>query len=83
MNERLLKPDLAILFEGERKLESAETTHKHEQNKELMEKCRTSHEMLADKFGWKRMKVEKEIEDTAKNLWNIVSKYLNEIQYGN
>lgn len=80
-NSKLLEPDLAILFEGRRKLESIESGHKHEQNTELTEKCRVVHEMLAEKFGWKRMHVEEKIEDTAKNLWDIVFNYLKENNY--
>lgn len=80
-NSKLLEPDLSILFEGRRKLESIESGHKHEQNAELTEKCRLVHEQLAEKFGWRRMHVEEKIEDTASNLWDIVFNYLKENNY--
>lgn len=80
-NSKLLKPDLSILFEGRRKLNSIESQHKHEQNFDLTEKCRFVHENLAEKFAWKKMTVEENIDDTAKNLWEIVFNYLKEHNY--
>jgi dTMP kinase len=80
-NENLLKEDLAVLFTGERKLSSIEEVHKHEQNSELIERCRQVHLDLSDRFNWKKMKVEDEIEDTAKNLFEIVFNYLTENNY--
>jgi dTMP kinase len=81
VNDKLLKSDLAILFEGDRKLKSVEKGHKHEENTELIERCRLVHEKLAERFGWQKMKVEEKIDDTASNLWKIVENYLKNNNY--
>ena len=72
LNQHLLKEDIAILFEGVRDVRAKETGHVHEQNDELVEKCRNVHEELAERYGWRIMKVEKEIADTADKLQNMV-----------
>ena len=75
-NKYLINPDLAILFEGKRMLSAKEKIHIHEQNDELMEKCREVHVHLAEKFGWVRMLIEGTINNSAKKLWSIVEIFL-------
>ena len=76
-NEYLIKPDLAVLFEGTRMLNSKETGHIHEQNDELSEKCKQVHSYLADKWGWKKVEVQEDKNETEKLLWKVVDKFLN------
>ncbi|MBD3360756.1 hypothetical protein GF366_03065 [Candidatus Peregrinibacteria bacterium] len=79
INSKVLKEDLAILMEGKRQMDAVEEKHVHEQNKELIEKCEKIHSHLAEKYDWKRVKVQKKIEGTAENLWKIVKKSLVDV----
>ncbi len=72
LNSHLLKEDVSILFEGVRDKGAKEDVHVHEQNDELVERCKLKHEQLAERYKWRRLKVEERIEDTAENLWNMV-----------
>lgn len=76
MNKHLLKEDFAILFEGTRDVSAREDGHVHEQNDELMEKCRGVFSELADRHGWKKLKVREKVEDTAEALWEMVRTFL-------
>lgn len=71
-NKYLLKEDFAIMLEGKRDLRAQEKNHVHEQNDLLVEKCTRVHEELAEEFGWKKVKVQGRIEDTAENMWEVV-----------
>jgi dTMP kinase len=77
-NKNLLKEDLAIIIKGERDLDAREATHVHEQNDELIEKCKHVHFELAEKYGWKSVQLQPEIPDTAKLVWNIVDDFLQD-----
>lgn len=76
-NKYLLKEDFAIMLEGKRDLRAQEKNHVHEQNDRLVEKCTRVHEELAEEFGWKKVKVQKKIEDTAEDMWMTISKFLD------
>lgn len=76
INSHVLKEDFSILIEGERSLISIEKQHVHEQNVQLTKKCIKIHSELADKFGWKRVKIQPKVEDTAEILWSVVEKTL-------
>jgi len=76
VNSRLIKEDLAIMMEGTRTVSAKEETHVHEQNDELIRKCTEVHSRLADKYGWKRVILQKKIEDTAKLIWDMVDDFL-------
>lgn len=75
-NKFLLKEDFAILFEGKRDLRAQEKVHVHEQNLELVEKCRGHLEKLAEEYGWERLQVEEKIEDTAENVYKKIIAFL-------
>ena len=77
LNKFLLKEDLAILFEGQRFMQSQEDVHVHEQDDELMERCRLEHEKLAERHGWTKFKVEGGIEEVAEGLWGMVKEWLD------
>ncbi len=76
VNSRLVKEDLAIMMEGKRDTSAKEDVHVHEQNDDLILKCTEVHSQLADKYGWKRVVLQDEIEDTAKLIWDIVDDFL-------
>ncbi len=76
LNKFLLKEELAILFEGERKLAAKEENHVHEQDDELVERCAQVHRDLARKYGWERLIVRGKIENTANDLWEIVKRHI-------
>jgi thymidylate kinase len=76
VNEGLIKEDFAILMEGERVLTAKEKVHVHEQNEKLIKKCEKVHSNLADKYGWKRVQIQKEIHETAELIWKVVDDFL-------
>lgn len=77
INRHLLREDLAIYMSGQRHLEAREEKHIHEQDDKLAERCRRVHEELADKYGWKRVELQREISDTAGLMWETVEKFLH------
>jgi thymidylate kinase len=77
-NSHLLKSDFSIMIEGERVLKAREDVHVHEQNDELMKRCEKVHSDLADEYGWTRITLQKEKDDTAKLVWNAVDAFLKE-----
>lgn len=72
INKYLLKSDLSILFEGQRDSEAKEDAHVHEQDDDLVEKCREVHSRLADKYGWQRLQVQEKWDDTTELLWKMI-----------
>jgi len=52
INSHLLKPDIAILLDGERFTDGIEEGHKHESDNDLTEKVRQVHLKLAKEKGW-------------------------------
>lgn len=73
MNAHLLKPDLALLFQGDRFMEAQEKNHKHETDNDLTERVRKAHDELGKDFGWKPVKTNRTIEEIASDVWQIVS----------
>lgn len=76
INKNLIKEDLSIFIEGKRDLRAKESKHVHEQNEDLIKKCTEIHLKLADKYSWKRVKLQSTIESTAKLIWDIVDDFL-------
>lgn len=76
VNKFLLKEDFAIMMEGDRKLDAKEDGHIHEEDHDLVEKCMRVHDELADKYGWKRVRVHEDYDDTADLVWNAVDDFL-------
>lgn len=72
-NKFLMKEDLAILFQGKRDLSALESGHVHEENEELIEKCRVVLEELADKYAWKRLEVQENWDDTTDLLRSLLN----------
>ncbi|MFH1218699.1 MAG: hypothetical protein V1679_02560 [Candidatus Peregrinibacteria bacterium] len=76
INSKVLPEDLVIWIEGKRNIEAKEDVHVHEQNDELMEKCKEVHGHLARKYGWKKVKLQEKVEDTAELIWKTVLDFL-------
>jgi dTMP kinase len=76
LNTHLIKEDLSILIEGNRDLRARETTHVHEQNDALAEKCKQIHSDLGEKYGWKKIPLQDKIEDTAGLIFGVVDEFL-------
>lgn len=76
-NSMLLKEDFSLMLEGERALEAREKGHLHEEDDDLAERCRRVHEFLAKKFGWISVKVQDKKSDTARLVWDEISKFLS------
>jgi len=75
-NKHLIKEDLSILIEGQRDLRAKETTHVHEQNDALTEKCKQVHNYLFAKYGWKKITLRDRVPDTADAIFNVVDEFL-------
>lgn len=71
-NKDLTRGDLAIVLDGNRFIEAKEKNHIHEQDDELMKKCRQVHLDLAKKYGWSVVNANQSIENVAKDIWQIV-----------
>jgi thymidylate kinase len=76
ITKHLYKEDLAFLFDGERFLESIETGHKHENDHELMEKVRTTHQRLGAELGWHPIDANQSIENISEEILKIVKSLL-------
>ncbi|MBI5152516.1 hypothetical protein HZA39_03205 [Candidatus Peregrinibacteria bacterium] len=76
MNKYLLKEDLAVLLEGKRTMRAKEEAHIHEAHDELVEKSKKVHHILAKKYGWKIVDLEKSKDATFEKVWEVVEKFL-------
>ncbi|MFA6528537.1 MAG: hypothetical protein WCT46_03270 [Candidatus Gracilibacteria bacterium] len=72
INMYLTPEDLPILIDGHRILSAKEHVHIHEANDALSEKCRKVLHDLAEKYSWRTVLLQKNIDDTAAMLWEIV-----------
>lgn len=73
MNEGLLVEDLAILLDGERFDSSRESGHRHEDDDNLMLRCRGIHLELAERFGWQIVNANQSKEAVHDDIWRVVS----------
>jgi len=76
INRYLIQEDLAVLIDGPRVMSAKEKRHIHEENNELVEKCRLVLQDLGEKYGWKNVMLQDKIEDTAALIWDIVESEL-------
>ncbi len=72
----LHKEDMAILFDGERFINSVEKNHKHETDKGLMDKVRKTHLALGKKYKWQKVNANLSIEDLHKEILNKIEKII-------
>ena len=76
INSKLIKPDLAILFDGKRFVSGKEKGHRHEEDDELTKKVRQVHLDLAKEFDWKIINANQSIEDVYKDIFKIVKSFI-------
>lgn len=72
VNAPLLTEDLAILLEGQRTVAATEKGHLHEENHALVDRCRASHRLLAERYGWKTVEVQPHKADTFALIEGVV-----------
>lgn len=72
INKYLKKEDLVILMDGPRKIEAKEDKHIHEEEDELVDKCRLVYLDLAKKFGWKVVEMSDVWDVTTERIWEVV-----------
>ena len=76
VNKHLIKEDLPILIDGERSVGAIEEGHIHEENNDLIAKCRGIHLELAKKHDWRVVALQSEKQETARLIWEQVAKHL-------
>lgn len=72
----LRREDIAILFDGERFLQSVEKGHLHENDSALMDKVRKAHLSLGKEYGWQKVNANLSIEKLHGIIWGKVSRIL-------
>ncbi len=76
LNRSLIKEDLAILLDGERRLDAKEEKHIHETDEELMKRSRQVHLELGERFSWIKIPVQESKEETHELVWQVVKSEL-------
>ncbi|MBT7483493.1 hypothetical protein HN748_01055 [Candidatus Peregrinibacteria bacterium] len=77
LNKHLRKEDLTIFIDGQRTLRAVEEGHIHENDHDLVEKCRKVHYELEKKHGWHRIELQEKKDDTFKLIWDFVAPKLS------
>ena len=77
LNKHLRKEDLTIFIDGQRTLRAVEKGHIHENDHDLVEKCREVHYELEKKHGWHRIELQGKKADTFKLIWDFVAPKLS------
>lgn len=78
INSHLLKEDLAFWFDGQRFTDGIESGHKHEQDNELTNRVRQTHEQLANEFSWIKINANQPIEVIQEDLKQQVKNFLSQ-----
>ena len=76
LNANLRREDISILLDGERFTTGRESRHLHESSDELVNRCATTHQMLAERYGWRRVNASQTMAHVADEIWRIVGKRL-------
>lgn len=75
LNKGLLKPDVAILLDGERFLSGIEKKHRNEdRGNSVWDLNRKVYQKLAERYSWKPVKANQSIESVHKDIWKIIKK---------
>ena len=77
LNSHLVCPDVGLLFEGERFLESKETNHRHEEDDDLMRKVAQVHYDLSLQHGWPVVNANQHREKVHADVWRIVEPFFS------
>lgn len=70
----LYREDLAILFAGKRFPSAVESEHKHENDKNLLNRVSKIHLRLGKKYGWKKIDANRSINEVHRDILKIVSR---------
>ena len=76
INSHLVKPDIAILLDGERFREGIETGHTHESDDELTQRVRKHHLILAQDEAWFVVDANQPIQTVHKSIVNHVLSHI-------
>jgi thymidylate kinase len=76
INYGILLPDVSVLLDGDRFLESREKVHRYENDDEITEKIRKIHLGLAKDFDWKIVNANQSVEEVHKQIWQEISLFL-------
>ena len=74
INKNLLEPDLSILMHGKRFNTAIEKDHRNEMEQERIQICKNFHLLLADKYGWRKINANQEIEKVKKDIIKLIRK---------
>jgi thymidylate kinase len=77
LNKHLLKEDLSILMDGERHVKATEAGHLHEEDHDLVDRCRAVHLELGEKYGWNKVSVQPSKDETFDLIWQQVAPHLS------
>lgn len=78
MNNDLIKPDIAILLDGERFLTKIEPKHRNEDaGSDVWQKNRIMHLQLAEKYGWYIVPANQTIEEASRQIYTFVQQYMD------
>lgn len=76
INKDLLRPDLSILMHGERFDTAIEMGHRNETNDDRIKICRNFHLLLGERYGWKRVNANQDIESVQADIRKVVNEVL-------
>lgn len=76
LNSCIHQANLNILMTGERFLSGVETKHKHERNKDLVEKAEKIFLEMGKRYDWPKVNANQAIEAVHADIWKIVEKEL-------
>ncbi len=76
INQDLYQPDLSILLHGERFDTAIEAGHRNESAEERIKICKNFHLLLADRYDWKRVNANQNVEAVSEDITHIVKDIL-------
>lgn len=76
LNQNLRVPNISILLDGERFLESVEKGHRFEEDSIVTAKIRAIHLELAQEFGWHIVNANQSVEEVHNQIWELIKEYL-------
>jgi thymidylate kinase len=72
LNQNLRVPDISILLDGERFLESVEKGHRFEEDSIVTAKIRAIHLDLASEMGWHIINANRSISVVHEEIWDLI-----------
>lgn len=76
INQYLLAPNLSILMHGERFDTAIEAGHRNETNADRIRICRNFHLLLGERYRWKQVNANQDIESVQTDIQKIVNELL-------